>query len=69
MLGGQKDVKEKEFSMLWVLNLSDGRNTLLDISDKSGLRFDLIKDAAEALLACGLLKEDIGKVAFSQDYY
>ncbi|GJQ22813.1 MAG: DUF4910 domain-containing protein [Planctomycetia bacterium] len=64
MLGGQKDVKEKEFSMLWVLNLSDGRNTLLDISDKSGLRFDLIKDAAEALLACGLLKEDIGKVAF-----
>lgn len=59
-LGGQKNVKEKELSMLWILNLSDGRNTLLDIADKSGLRFDFIKDAADALFACDLLKEDPG---------
>lgn len=56
MTGGQKDRKEKELSMLWVLNLSDGSNTLLDISDKSGLKFDLIKDAAVALSEHNLLK-------------
>lgn len=57
MTGGQKDKKEREMSILWVLNLSDGNNTLLDISDKSGLRFDLIKNAADALSKCELLKE------------
>ncbi len=55
--GGQKDRKQRELAMLWVLNLSDGSNTLLDISDKSGLTFDLIKDAAVALSECDLLKE------------
>ena len=55
--GGQKDRKQRELAMLWVLNLSDGSNTLLDISDKSGLTFDLIKDAADALSECDLLKE------------
>lgn len=57
MTGGQQDRKEKELSMLWVLNLSDGSNTLLDISDKAGLNFDLIKDAAVALTEHDLLKE------------
>jgi aminopeptidase-like protein len=57
MTGGQKDRKEKELAILWVLNLSDGSNTLLDISDKSGLKFDLIKDAADALSEHDLLKE------------
>lgn len=57
MTGGQKDRKEKELAILWVLNLSDGSNTLLDISDKSGLTFDLIKDASDALTECNLLKE------------
>ena len=55
--GGQKDRKQRELAMLWVLNLSDGSNTLLDISDKSGLTFDLIRDAADALTECDLLKE------------
>lgn len=57
MTGGQQDRKEKELSMLWVLNLSDGSNTLLDISDKAGLNFDLIKDAADVLTERDLLKE------------
>jgi aminopeptidase-like protein len=56
-IGGQKDTKIKELAMLWVLNLSDGRHTLLEISNRSGLKFNLIKDAAEVLYKHDLLKE------------
>jgi aminopeptidase-like protein len=40
---------------LWVLNLSDGENSLLDIADRSGLPFAAISDAAELLRENGLL--------------
>jgi aminopeptidase-like protein len=40
---------------LWVLNLSDGDNTLLEIAERSGLPFPTIADAAELLLEGGLL--------------
>jgi aminopeptidase-like protein len=60
MTGGQKDKKTKELAILWILNLSDGNNTLLDISDKSGLKFDLIKDASDALYEHNLLKVYVG---------
>lgn len=40
---------------LWVLNLSDGRNSLLDIAERSGLPFATILDAAEILREGGLL--------------
>ena len=43
---------------LWVLNLSDGHHSLLDIAERSGLPFQTIYDAAELLKAGGLLKED-----------
>lgn len=46
-----------EMAMLWVLNLSDGNHSLLDIAERSGMEFPLIKDAATALFDCGLLKE------------
>ena len=55
--GGENESKVKQLAMLWVLNLSDGKNTLLDISDRSGLQFDLIKDAADTLLEHRLLTE------------
>jgi aminopeptidase-like protein len=42
---------------LWALNLSDGSHTLLDIADRSGIQFSVIRDAAAALAAQGLLKE------------
>jgi aminopeptidase-like protein len=42
---------------LWVLNLSDGDYTLLDIAERSGQRFSTICDAAEVLLQNGLLAE------------
>jgi phosphopantothenoylcysteine synthetase/decarboxylase len=40
---------------LWVLNLSDGENSLLDIAERSGLSFTLVHDAAELLFQSGLL--------------
>lgn len=57
MTGGQKDKKLKELAMLWVLNLSDGSNTLLDISDRSKLEFAIIHEAADMLLKHDLLQE------------
>jgi aminopeptidase-like protein len=46
---GGSEVKELELAMLWVLNLSDGSAPLLDIAERSGLRFDLIQRAADLL--------------------
>jgi aminopeptidase-like protein len=42
---------------LWVLNLSDGRYSLLDIAERSGLPFDSIHAAAELLRSSGVLEE------------
>jgi aminopeptidase-like protein len=51
------DGAQKEMALLWVLNLSDGTYSLLDIAERSGLPFDAIWNAAEALLKHGLLRE------------
>lgn len=40
---------------LWVLNLSDGEHSLLDIAERSGIPFSTISDAAELLCQSGLL--------------
>ncbi|MGB8768998.1 MAG: DUF4910 domain-containing protein [Candidatus Korobacteraceae bacterium] len=40
---------------LWVLNLSDGEHSLLDIAERSGISFPLISDAADVLCRNGLL--------------
>ena len=42
-------------AVLWVLNQSDGRHSLLDIAIRSGIRFELIAAAAAALEAVDLL--------------
>jgi len=43
--------------MLWILNLSDGQHSLLDIAEKSKLNFDLIKETADILVEHRLLLE------------
>lgn len=53
-LGG-KTAKDDHLALLWVLNLSDGTNGVLDIAERSGLPFDAIRKAVDALAACGLL--------------
>jgi aminopeptidase-like protein len=47
----------KQLAMLWVLSLSDGRHSLLDISERSGVDFQLIRWGADVLADCGVLKE------------
>jgi aminopeptidase-like protein len=54
-LGGQSDAKVRQLALLWVLNLSDGGHSLLDIAIRSGLPFATIADAADALAGAGLL--------------
>jgi aminopeptidase-like protein len=44
-----------EMALLWVLSFSDGRHTLLEIAERSGLPFHGIRQAAEALAAGGLV--------------
>jgi aminopeptidase-like protein len=56
-LGGRSDAKDAQLAMLWVLNFSDGEHSLLDIATRSGLPFDAVAAAADALHTAGLLKE------------
>jgi aminopeptidase-like protein len=48
---------------LWTLNLSDGRHALLDVAERSGLAFPLVRGAAESLVGAGLLREVQGPQA------
>jgi aminopeptidase-like protein len=57
MIGGGLDAGARELAMLWVLNLSDGNHSLLDIAECSKLSFDSIYEAAQALQQGGLLRE------------
>jgi aminopeptidase-like protein len=53
-LGG-KTAKDDQLALLWVVNLCDGTNGVLDIAERSGLPFDAIRRAIDALAATGLL--------------
>src|SRR5207249_2076133 len=44
-------------AVLWVLNLSDGSQTLLEIAERSGLAFGLVRQAADLLREHKLLAE------------
>jgi aminopeptidase-like protein len=56
-IGGAARGKNSELAMLWILNYSDGENSLLDIAARSGLSFGVIKEAARRLLEHGLLAD------------
>jgi len=45
-----------QMAMLWVLNLSDGRHSLIDIAHRAALPFDTIRSAADALHDAALLR-------------
>ena len=60
LMGGDRDTGFDQMSLLWVLNLSDGRHSLLDIAERSGYEFSVIKNAAHALCEKALLKESNG---------
>jgi len=61
---GGESVEQEIPARLWVLNLSDGEHSLLDLADRSGLPFRAVHDAARFLQDCGLIalriwKEDL----------
>lgn len=60
MVGGPAGGGLDEMALLWVLNLSDGNHTLLDIAERSGLRFEVLRRACDALREHGLLRECSG---------
>jgi aminopeptidase-like protein len=56
-IGGDEAGRARELALLWVLNQSDGYSTLLDIAERARLSFAAIREAADALLEAGLLRE------------
>jgi aminopeptidase-like protein len=56
-LGGFSSVEDEQLAMLWLLNLSDGNHSLLDIAMKSGLPFKLVRSVANLLIDANLLAE------------
>lgn len=49
VIGGHKKNSDRTMAYLWVLNLADGRQSLLDISERSNLAFKEIAAAAAEL--------------------
>lgn len=55
-LSGQAERGQREMAMFWVLNLSDGTHSLLDIAERADMPFALIKETADLLEEAGLLE-------------
>jgi len=55
-IGGSDAGRERELALLWVLNLSDGNHSLLDLAERADIRFEHVLEAARALLEADLLE-------------
>ena len=55
-IAGQKEAGGvDQMALLWVLNLADGRHSLLDMAERAGMPFEQIRRAADLLLDADLL--------------
>jgi aminopeptidase-like protein len=54
-LGGGKETAQSQLALLWVLNLSDGEHSLVDVAERAGMSFRAVRTAAELLVTGGLL--------------
>ena len=52
---GGVSVGDYQMALLWVLNMSDGENSLLDIAERANLPWGTMKQAAAALSEAGLV--------------
>ncbi|SHE33638.1 aminopeptidase-like domain-containing protein [Fodinibius roseus] len=57
LTGGDTESEVNQLAILWVLNLSDGNHSLLDIAERAGMSFQAIRQAADALIEVDLLEE------------
>jgi aminopeptidase-like protein len=55
-ISGHKDQAEAQMALLWVLNQTDGRHSLLDIAERSGVAFEQLALAAEAAREADLIR-------------
>lgn len=55
-ISGQKDHAAAQMALLWLLNQADGRHSLLDIADRSGVPFEQLALAAEAASKADLIR-------------
>jgi aminopeptidase-like protein len=55
-VSGQPDHAAAQMALLWVLNLADGRHSLLDMAERSGLAFGALADAADRATAADLVR-------------
>jgi aminopeptidase-like protein len=55
-VGGDKDTAAANMAMLWVLNLSDGTHSLLDIAERANLPFPVVRRTGLRLCHSGLLR-------------
>jgi aminopeptidase-like protein len=58
--GGRADQPALESALLWVMSGGDGRQTLLDVAERSSLPFRVVDDAARALETAGLVQRGSG---------
>jgi aminopeptidase-like protein len=57
-ISGQKEAGgPNQMALLWVLNLADGRHSLLDMAERAGLPFSQIKLAADLALQAHLIRD------------
>ena len=55
LTGGANEYADSQMAILWVLNLSDGCHSLMDISKESGIPFERIREVADKLVESRLL--------------
>ena len=55
-LGSQKDTTDYVNAMMWILNLADGSNDMIEIAKRSKIHFDTLIRAAEKLSEKGLIQ-------------
>jgi aminopeptidase-like protein len=65
MMGGSAEDNTNEMAMLWVLNMSDGEHSLLEIAERAQLSFNSIYNAAANLKEQGLLKDALSGSPFN----
>ncbi|MCK9638240.1 MAG: hypothetical protein M0R41_18395, partial [Methylobacter tundripaludum] len=63
--GLYSSVGVNELALLWVLNMSDGSNTLLDIAERSGIEFSVIQESAHRLSTNKLLEKQLSPKIYS----
>ncbi|HEY1280932.1 MAG TPA: DUF4910 domain-containing protein [Acidimicrobiales bacterium] len=54
--GGRAEQASLESALLWVMSCGDGRHTLLDVAERSGLPFGIVAEAAQALADVELVR-------------